>query len=329
MKNFTLLDKMLFTLVKRKIKKHALSQAAFFTFVELLLILAIIGIVTGLILPKFQRSRNAAGFDRWLKYNESLNQKPGTVANFNFQEYGDKLNIDGIMTPCVENLAKASDLKNFDAKKYAAIMVNNPEWLPHGGRWYEKGAVQFNGTDQCLYIAGSDAFDFLRAKNEFTIYFWIYYYSEPSGTIFTKGEEGGKQQYAMFIYDSRIQAVAGKEEVRCEQKIYKRKWYHVGVVNKPGSGLKIFVDGKVQATRYIKSKSGVDFKNGKRLTIGASSRTKTRNIVNSRNGKTETENYYSLTACFRGKIDEIVILRRAMSPKELNIVYKTGRGAPN
>jgi hypothetical protein len=55
-------------------------------------------------------------------------------------------------------------------------------------------------------------------------------------------------------------------------------------------------------------------------------RTKIKNIVNPRTKKIKKESYYSLTACFRGKIDELVILRRAMSEKEISYVYQTGRG---
>jgi len=327
MKIITFLNKISCTPAKSR--KPVPPQTAGFTFVELLLILAIAGIITGLALPSLLRSRNTAGFTRWLKYNKYLNQKPETVVNFNFQEYGYKLNIDGVMTPCVENLADACSLKGFDAKKYAGRMVNNPEWLPHGGRWYEKGAMQFNGADQCLYIPGGDTLDFLQRNNTFTVYLWIYYYSRPSGAVFAKGEENGKLQYAMFMYDSKPQVIIGKKELHCKQGIAERKWHHIAVVNKAGSGLKIFVDGDIQQTKDFKSKLGIDFKNGKYLTIGALSRPKMRNAVNSRTGKTEKETYYSLTACFRGKIDEMVILHRAMSDEEINYVYRTGKGAQN
>ena len=327
MKIFNLLNKISSTLAERKHEKRILCQTKFLTFVELLLVLAIIGIITGLILPPILRSRNSAKFTSWLNYNNQLNQKPDTVINFNFQESGYKLNIDGIMTPCIENSANACSFKGFDIKEYAGIMVNNPEWLPHGGRCYEKGAMQFNGSDQCLYIPGIDALDFLQNKDDFTIYLWIYYYSTPRGTVFTKGEEGGRQQYKMSMYNSRPQVIVGQKELRCEKKIYEKKWYHIAVVNKADSGFKIFVNGEVQKTKNIKSKLEADFQNAKSLTIGASPKSRTRNIFNSRTGKTEKENYYSLTACFRGKIDEIVILRRAMPAKEINNVYKIGKVA--
>ena len=322
MKIFTLLNKISLAPPKRKTEKPAKN----FTFIELLLILVIVGILTGLMLPPLQRSRNTAGFERWLKYNEYLNQKPGTVVNFNFQEYGYKLNVDGVMTPCVENLANACNFEEFEAKKYAGIMINNPEWLPHGGRWYEKGAMQFNGTDQCLYIPGVDALDFLWSKNDFTIYLWIYYYGKPSGTVFARGEGDDRLQYAMFMFDSNPQVIIGKKELHCKRKITAKEWHHIALVNKAGSGFKIFVDGEIQETKDIKSKLGIDFKNGKFLTIGALLRTKIKNIVNPRTKKIKKESYYSLTACFRGKIDELVILRRAMSEKEISYVYQTGRG---
>ena len=327
MKIFTLLDKISFAPPEKKTKQRVPLRTNFFTFVELLLILAIIGIITGLLLPQFLRSSNVGRFARWLKYNESLNQKPETVVNFNFQEYGYKLNIDGVMTPCVENLASACSVKGFEAKKYAGIMINNPEWLPHGGRWYEKGAMQFNGANQCLYVPEGLALNFLMSKNDFTIYFWIYYYSKPSGALFAKGKGSGKLEYAMFLCDSKPQVIIGKKELHCERKITEKSWHHIAVVNKAGSGVEIFVDGDIQEAKDIKSKLGLDFKSSKYLTIGALSREKVKTIVNSRTGKTEKENYYSLTSCFRGKIDEIVILRRAMSSKGVKNVYETGRAA--
>lgn len=308
MKNFTLLN-----------KTSPVPPGKIFTFVELLLILAIVGILTGLLLPPLLRSRKAAGFASWLKYNEHLNQKPETVVNFNFQEYGYKLNINGIMTPCVENLAGACDLKGFDARKYAGIMVNNPEWLPRGGRWKEKGAMQFNGADQCLYISGSDILDFLRSKNDFTVYLWIYYYSRPSGAVFSKGGEDGGQQYAMFVDDSAPRVIFNDRELRCQRGINAKKWYHIAVVNNAVSGLKLFINGKFQEMSDVRSKTGVDLKNSRRLMIGAFPRA----------GKMEKENSYSLAACFRGKIDEIVILRRALSPEEINYAYQIGKGPGN
>ena len=306
-------------------KKTHFSKGICFTFVEILLVLAIVGILTGLILPPLTRSRNKDRFNKWLKYSTALSQSPDTVVNFNFQKSGYKININGVMTPCVENSATACGFKGFDIKEYAGIMLNNPEWLPHGGRWYEKSAMQFNGSDQCLYIPGRSAVDFLRTKDNFTIYLWIYYYSKPSQTVFTKGEDGAKQQYKMSMHDSKPQVIIGTKKLRCKEKIDAGKWYHIAVVNKAGSSIKIFINGQARETENIKTGLGVDQKNGKSLTIGASAKLKTRKIYNSRTGKTDEENYYSLRECFRGKIDEIVILRRAMSDKEVETAYETGR----
>jgi Concanavalin A-like lectin/glucanases superfamily len=298
-----------------------------FTLLELLFVIAIIGILTGMMMPSYGRVKEKANFIRWFSYNSQLNRDPKTVVNFNFQRMNYGTKVDGVWTPCLENNAAACEYEGFDTNKYTGALINVPEWLPGGGRWREKNAIQFDGANDYIQIPAPNAVDFLRDVDDFTIYAWVYYYGDPSRYLVSKGTSFRNSQFAVYISGSNPCAnISDTKELWEDVTLEEERWYQLALVNVAGEGMRFYINGKrMMDVKNITNKPGIDLKLNVSAIIGARCVQASRKVRDPVTKIRTTEYYLDPSDFFRGKMDEFVIIRRAMSDKEIEQSYDSGR----
>ncbi len=72
-----------------------------FTVIEMLFAIAIIAILSAILMPHFNESRDRARYVRWLHFNKQCSTDPKCVINLNFQE-GEGVLIEGVDLLAVE-----------------------------------------------------------------------------------------------------------------------------------------------------------------------------------------------------------------------------------
>jgi prepilin-type N-terminal cleavage/methylation domain-containing protein len=300
-----------------------------FTLVELLVSLSIIGILSGLIFPSFAKSRTKAKYVRWLTYNAGFNRDSDTVINFNFEDAPYELVKDGTVSKGIKNLAVVCDAEKFDSRDYYGILHNSPEWVKGGGRWPFKSAMQFDGSDDYVEILNNYVIDFDPARDPFTVIVWANFYGLSNQYLFSKGEDLKSLQYGAYLLNDYIGGASGSSYQYWEiPTIETMRWYQIVLVNDPKEGYRLYVDGKL-AGEAVKNKDKVESTklSALQLNLGTLLQPGKENPGKGKGkglAKVKDKNKDDPQECFRGRIDEFILLKRALSASEVERNYSMG-----
>ncbi|MFA6290574.1 MAG: LamG-like jellyroll fold domain-containing protein [Victivallales bacterium] len=281
----------------------------YFTLIELILVISIMGVLAGLSMPSLAKAKEKAKYVRWLSFNNHMNSDPSTVINYDFENTDFKTTYQGVSLPALYNSATACDAKGFVQNDYHGILVNGPEWKK-GGRWKSKSCLQFNGRTSYVVIPGSSSIDFDTAKDDFTIETWVNLdnLNGTAQTFFSKCEWYSISQYDAYLTGNRFEVDVGSGTAAwLSPKPEVGKWFNFVLVSEAGK-FQLYVNGQEMTNKSTTgtNPSAVD-KTPYPFILGAASIT-----GNSRN-------YF-----FQGRMDELTVMKRALTPSEIKAFYEMG-----
>ena len=304
-----------------------------FTIIELLVSIAIIAILSAILLPSFNESRDRARFVRWLQFNKQCSTDPACVINLNFQE-----GEGGIL----DNSAKGHDAEGFNANDYNGIMQGDYEWA--SGRWRKgKKAIQFDGASTYIEITNTQHVDFDNSSS-FTVIIWMKFdrldkWDGIFGKCYMRNAVNGYPQYALYydgsqngnskksssgefttdIGETSIDFANTDESGKKVVTLDPLNWFQLTLRAKAtneGQNIDLFFNGIKLKSDHTISKNNLKHKDEARLAIGCIRWLLIKNNVPDCNGK--PSNF------FKGRIDEFLMYNRALSDNEITAHYTMG-----
>ncbi len=276
-----------------------------FTLIELVMVIAIIAIISGMTLAMVSMSKKKARYTNWLSYSTMLNKDPDTVLNYNFTDAKFTADVGGIKTPALYNSAVGCNVEGFEPKEYNGL-IRNANWLMKKGRNRFHNALQFDGRSSYVEVPGRKALNIIPDKDDFTAMIWVNF-DNVSGTKVLFGRANWTQisQYDLYSNGTSVEADVGKVAYGWRTPALKAgEWLHLAIASEKGN-FQIFLNGEPMTSRYNASAStgvAADVP----LIIGA--------INNS--GK--------LRYFFQGRMDEFVLIRKLLKPSEIKAHYTVG-----
>jgi hypothetical protein len=234
--------------------------------------------------------------ERWQRYSHRWSSDRDTILRYDFRPTDDG-SIINVHAP---------------RKLLAESRQSVPRWVE--GRWPNKLAMLFDGRTDMLSVP--DHAD-LRLEGSFSVAVWIKARGNPPcwNRIVGKGT-GDDRNYGLWMSSERalLWQICPDEDPQ-SQSVWDRsgvfsnpipldRWVlAVGVMD--GPTLKIYVDGALHAAR-LRSVGDGFAKSDAPLTIGY------------------YDNVPNHDAYFSGEIDEVLLLRRALSAEEIREMYELG-----
>jgi prepilin-type N-terminal cleavage/methylation domain-containing protein len=272
-----------------------------FTLIELLMVIAIIGILSSFMFPSFSTARSTAKFARWQVYKNNLRADPALVLYYDFEDIdGNKINNQSV------NL---EGFNSFDSQRMNGVLKGKkhlPEWT-NKGRWLGKGALTFSRKTK-IVIPDSE---FFEGMDNLSVEAWVKPYTKGGAHgIITKwtAVTGGPfllrlwhhNKVTFFVQTGEGKIRKGYSFATSSVRIPQNKWsYLVGTYD--GEEIKIYINGKLSGTKEWNK--GTALRGITDMVIGE-----------------DRNNKHS----FRGKIDEVAVYRRALTAEEIKMHYDIG-----
>jgi len=279
---------------------------------EMMVVVVIIAILIGFAAFSASLSRQKAKAVRWLAYNEMLNRDPDTVINFNFQDPGFQRLEGGVLKPALANRASGCTISGFNLDEYHGL-IRDAQWVRGGGRSRHHHALQFDGRRSYVEILGVKALDLDPAADDLTIMMWVRM-DTASGTrgLCAKAEWPQAAQFDLYLNGTRLQADLGTVAKGWRTPaIAAKQWYHVALVlENQGGGrrtISAFLNGAPMSRETTPATSVIATRTATPLLLGG---------VWAGAGLPRY--------LFQGRMDEFVLIRRALKPEEVAAHYRIG-----
>lgn len=271
-----------------------------FTLVEMLVVVAIIGVLAAVVLVSLSESRERARIAKGLQFEANIHHSLGAYAVGMWD-----LN-EGSGTTATDY----SDFKNNGVVSGATYSSDTPSNKDY--------SLSFDGVNDYIQISNSGA---LNVTEGITITMWLYLESDPNcngsnnwRSVLHKGSTAGSstgydivlEQNRTFTFD--IGAATGPLRYNTDysDRLPIKKWtFLVFSYNSYNSGVKVYLDAKEISGTYWSHGTGLIKTNSNNLYINNSSPSACPNG----------------SGDFPGKIDEVRIYDRALNSSEIKRLY--------
>jgi competence protein ComGC len=278
-----------------------------FTFIEMMLVISVMGILMGIMIPAFFKIKDKARYVEWQGFNATVNMDPDIVINYNFEFDDFSVYNNGSDVDALYNGAAGNKSAGFSQYSYHGLIQGNPEWAYGGGRWGFKNALQFDGHNDCVTLPNSKLLNLNPGTDDFTFTTWVQFNSTGIQYIFSKAKNVKKSQYNLHYNGENIAAGAGGTLSHWKYEVEPQRWYHMALVNEAGQPMKVYINGELVTTSVGKTDIPEEAIYDANFVLGGLGG--------------ENNNPRQL---FSGTMDEFMAFERALQPSEIKYHYQMG-----